>query len=57
MILALNTSTPTCELALYNADGSKQLEKIWESGRQLAVQLPAAREDLLKNATVYGRLI
>ena len=47
MILTIKTNTPICELALYDGN-NRQAEKIWESGRQLAVQLPGAIEELLK---------
>ena len=48
MILALNTSTPTCEMLLFN-DDKKIAEKTWEAGRQLAMRLPGELEDFLKD--------
>lgn len=52
MILAINTSTPTCEMLLFN-DGKKIAEKTWEAGRQLAIKLPGALEDFLKENKFY----
>lgn len=51
MIIALNTSTPLCEMLLFDTD-KKVAEKTWQAGRQLAKKLPGELEDFLKENNV-----
>lgn len=47
MIVALNTSTPTCELRLW--DGTTWHDASWEAGRTLAASLHQHLADALKS--------
>lgn len=57
MILAIRTDAPISELYLYSEAGEELARDIWESGRQLSVQLHTHIEQLLKTqSATYEQL-